>query len=719
MDQETLINHLSQLSKEYFDIACQIVLSRVFNIRAINIDGPYDGGTDFVGYGHDGARIDAAYQVTVQKKDIEKKFSKDLVKAIRDLDPARFYFLTSTPIPETRAIKLGHTKSDELGLPVICWGSRHIAGFLLEDSLLNVFLDKANYPLPRGYAKSPDYKEMALYGYTIMSDDARGIRDAVYDETVLYVLAEAQVLSESAITERVEHFLSLAPGKDAYLKNRIGALFSRHLLQRSDTGLIQLAPGARADVSDRRRLYERELYDLAAAQVDIMRQDFGVDWTIDHSREVSVIIADGYISRQLEVIEDAGAKAIVNPILNERKKDANAIKRYIMDASGLQGRKAFDAAEALVVNASNHPLVTKLARAAVFVALEGANPIVVSKALGAARWSDFNILVEPTVAIPWICAQLYQSEVNIFFDSSKTAIRRARTLRSELKIPYYYISECASHLLRARNYINVNEKGIEDELRLSPNAFIANYYSLKRKGVRLPPTLMDYLKTFSSAVQMERADHKEWVRAIMIDIQSILTRSGIEFVQIPFYGESDCIGFQTDYAYAMQSRSTRKPKMLIDHDVWALQFTQDQMVSSGERWIILTYDKAMIDVGKKGSYRGWVATPDRFLDLTAGSLPLSEAQYVSLLHSLAASSERTLAMAARILDRVIQLASDKMQDWEFKVAFDGFKESILRDYDLDRTGAESQLDVQVDEFLKEHGIDVIISDQDGDMPSAG
>jgi hypothetical protein len=244
-------------------------------------------------------------------------------------------------------------------------------------------------------------------------------------------------------------------------------------------------------VSARKRLYESELKDLAAAQVDIMRKDFNTDWTLEDSKEVSVFIADSYISKQIELLGDLKSIMHLKPIFNGQQRNEEDIRNYIIKKSNLAKRKASEAASSLVKNASNHPLITKLARASVYIALEGATPITTAKALGASRWSEFNIIVEPSVAIPWICSQLYRGSVNIFFDNSKRAVERAKNLDSKLFIPYYYINECASHLVRARNYSVLDQEHFAEELRHSPNAYISNYYSLKQAGERVPASLLD------------------------------------------------------------------------------------------------------------------------------------------------------------------------------------------------------------------------------------
>jgi hypothetical protein len=244
MDQDTLTNHLRNLSKLLFDIACQIILKDVFNVHAVSVDGTNDGGTDFISVRPSGARDSFAYQVTTQKENIPKKLNEDVRKVISKLDAKHFYFFTSKSISETTARKLEHEMSNDLGIPVTCYGSHHIAGFLLEDSLLNKFLDKTGYPLPRSFVGSSDFKEMALYGYTIMSEDARGMREGIYDDTILFVLSDHSELTEDQLLEEVMVFLQIGADKELYLKNRIGALFSAQRIQRTESGLIALSSNA-------------------------------------------------------------------------------------------------------------------------------------------------------------------------------------------------------------------------------------------------------------------------------------------------------------------------------------------------------------------------------------------------------------------------------------------------------------------------------------------
>jgi hypothetical protein len=704
MDQDTLTNHLTNMSKALFDIACRIVLKEVFNLTVINVDGPWDGGTDFTSFDKGGQRSLSAYQVTTQKKEIERKVYKDAQKVIERLGANKFYFITSISISETTARKLENTISEELKIPSICLGSKHIASFLIEESLLNRFLDEANYPLPRSFSASPDYREMALHAYTIMSDDARGMRDGIYDDTIIFIIADKQELTEHELIEETIKYLGLDENKYQYLSKRIGALFGKQFIQRTLDGKITISDKSGADLKIRRRIYEKELEDLSAAQIDLMRNEFDSNWSVEDSKSVSVFIADSYIADQVELLKEIKASIAINPILKLQEKGISSLKEYLLKKRIVAPNQIEEATEKLIKTASNHPLVTKLARASVYVALEGSNPIVSAKALGAGRWSDFNILVEPSVSIPWVCAQLFNGKVNPFFDASKRAIQKSLKLGSSLYISYFYLNECASHLLRARKYAGLDLN--PEELRYSPNAYISNYYSLIAQGTNIPDNIMEYLRIFSPSVLVERHDTKDWVRSIMTDIQTILNKSGISFIESPKYSHEQCSTFETEYIYHLSESKLDKPRHLVDHDAWALQFTHDLITKEGQHWLILTYDRSMISVGRSDVYAGWVTTPNRFLDLTASYDNLSEAQYISLVHSLATYSERTLSAGARIIDKIVQYASSEMQNWEFKKDFEEFKKNIIAKTDLDSIGAVQQIDASVDSFLESHGIKI-------------
>jgi hypothetical protein len=193
---------------------------------------------------------------------------------------------------------------------------------------------------------------MALYGYTVMSDDTRGMKEGIYDDTILFILSEQTELTESELIEKVIAFLGVEDNKYIDIKNRLGALSSKSRIKRTESNKISLASGAIDDVNARKRLYEKELADLAAAQIDIMRNDFKKDWTPENSKEVGVYIADCYIAKQFQLLKDIDSNIAIKGLFRDGKRGEEDIKNYIYEKTQLPKGQSSDAASKLIENAS-------------------------------------------------------------------------------------------------------------------------------------------------------------------------------------------------------------------------------------------------------------------------------------------------------------------------------------------------------------------------------
>lgn len=714
MDQETLSNHISKLSKHLFNNACKLILEDIYQEKAVNVDGKNDGGTDFTSFKNDGTRKLYAFQVTTQKTDIVRKGYKDAKKSIEKLGANKFFYMTTYFLTEIEARKFEKDIERELDIPCICLSSNQMAGLILSENLLNRFLDESGYPLPRSAGKgvgSIDFKENALHSYTLLSYDSANLKENIYDDSILYVLGSKGPMSNDEIVEEVRHLLSLNDTKVESISKRIGALFLKMLAKNGD-GKIILNPTAQNEFDSRQRIYEQELGSLTSAQIDLFRNEYGVDWGIEDSKKVAIWLADASIAEQIKNLKEAKATIITNPIFQVAENGLEKIREFLCKSKEVDKEKVEECIEKLLQLASNHPLITKISRASIYIALEGANPVSSAKALGANRWSDFNILIEPTVAIPYCCSILYKGFVNKYFDLSVRAIKRAIHLDCQLYIPYFYINECAGHLLQARKYNDIELN--EEELKFSSNAFVANYYSLKSQGVSVPSSFLDYLCTFSSSIKTERKDIKEWIRSIMSDIQSLLNKNNVEFVHTPTYDHDYCAVFEREYSHYLLEFKLDKPTHLVNHDIWALQFTNDEIVKENQHWIVLSYDRSLISVSRADTYKGWITNPSKFLDFSENSKPLSEAQLTSLVHSVATYSERTLSIGARIIDRIIRYASSQIQNWEFKQDLEIFKKEVIESFNSTSFDYAIEIDKKTDEFLKSKGI-VIEIDENTDV----
>ncbi|MDC7217797.1 MAG: hypothetical protein PQJ28_02105, partial [Spirochaetales bacterium] len=211
MDVETLTNHISKLGKKYFSKACSLVLNDIFGYQAIDIDGAYDGGADFISF-KDGEREPVAFQITTQKTDLKGKGYRDADKAIRKLGIQRFYYITSYNLDEIKARLLESEIAKELKVAATCLSPSTIAGLIIRDGKVNKFLETVDAPLPRNHGNFVDIKEKALHSYSIFSEDSDKLKLSVYEDTILFSLYGKKLTEDELINSTIT-FLNLSEDK--------------------------------------------------------------------------------------------------------------------------------------------------------------------------------------------------------------------------------------------------------------------------------------------------------------------------------------------------------------------------------------------------------------------------------------------------------------------------------------------------------------------------
>lgn len=700
MDIETFANHIINLGKQDFDILCRIILNDALKLCAYNVDGKNDGGSDFVTISEDGSRTKIAYQLTTQKSDIKNKAYKDAEKSIKKLGANRYFFMPTYNLSETDARELEITIENELGIPTTVYTPKVMAGFIVDKHLVKKFYELTGVEDGTSQSKETvDYLQMALHTYTFLSSDARNLKSQIYDDSMLYILSDTEKgKAREALVGETKDLLNLDESKDVVLKGRIDALMQKGLIKKSENSLLVLSPETAEDISLRKTLYSSEQGTFYTAQADILKR-YNIEWDNNDSKQSSVWIANDIIYQQISGLRSAGAE-ISNPFFkNVRKHGLDQLRSYLLTKKKLHHTNLEEVVKQLVEIASRHPLIVKIVRASVYISLEGAKPLAAAKSLGVNNWSEVNMLVEPTIGIPHLCSLQYKGSVNSYFDNAILAVKRARELGIRMLIPYYYLKECAGHLLLARKY---NELELNPtEMQHSKNAFVANYYALKAQGIPMPGSFLDYLATFSTAIKTEHSDYQAWIRDITTDIQSIFIQSGIEYLDIPRYEKGDLDEIDRMYRDCLPYH--HKPNHLIFNDVVSLKCTNSRILKNGEHWVLLTYDNSLIKVSESSFNNVWINNPYYFLDMTELTADLPDKKFCSLVHSFAQYSEQTLSIGARIIDRIVYYASENLQQWQFKEDLETLKKDII---EAATTKGFDFVDTQTDEFLKKHGVNI-------------
>lgn len=115
----------------------------------------------------------------------------------------------------------------------------------------------------------------------------------------------------------------------------------------------------------------------------------------------------------------------------------------------------------------------------------------------------------------------------------------------------------------------------------------------------------------------------------------------------------------------------------------------------------------MIDAGKNDLMNNWITTPRECLSLINTAKPLSECELVSLAHTIAPNaSQRSLRIAAKIMDRIVALANDELQNWEFQKEIRTLKNNLISEACKESIENNSNINSKVDNFLLSRGIEM-------------
>lgn len=129
-----------------------------------------------------------------------------------------------------------------------------------------------------------------------------------------------------------------------------------------------------------------------------------------------------------------------------------------------------------------------------------------------------------------------------------------------------------------------------------------------------------------------------------------------------------------------------------------------RITEKSEVRMCLSWDAVMIAVGKGRGDCGWIVSPHEAADVIQSRLRISDTKLTALAHSLARTRELPSEKGARIIDRVVQLASEKLQDWQFRQKLASFHRQALQRIDLN-SPSYTDVDQEIDGFLEHEGVE--------------
>ena len=707
MDAEEIQKRLPQLSRPNFRRVVALILKRVLNYDSINVDGGGDGGSDWLVFQQDGQRLRIAIQDTVQIQGWEKKALDDAQMAKKELGVNRYLFFTNRPHQQVTVTQFEEKISHETGLSCTVFEARRISELIQGRGLGGEFLGTTGEAV---FSRPPEMPEICLCAYGNLSADRQNHRDEIYRDTLLVACYEAgKPLQRNQIVDRAIEFLATSQMQRPLLDKQLEHLMSKGHIQKVADGMFDLTPEARKRLSESEQLYLSDWEALQSAQTQLMKTSgASIPWTAEDSRQAAVFVSRMFLQEQFELLRQA---RVDNLIANWSLRLGNPEQqlRDLLQHRGVPLPKIRNVIEEPVTLAKGRDVITKLTRTVTFVALEGRDPMLSAAALGRRSWDEVHVLIDSSVAIPFLCEKLNEVSSTYLFSLSGNAVCLFQSLKSSCSMLSGHVEECAAHLIQAYRYEPVeSDKGLVAALRSSENAFVAYYGALKMEGHAEGQNLLQFLNSFSrraAAAARDLHDLRQAARAVMPELQDLLNT-----YQLPCYPPRrvsfDRFGtLQKSFDVTCIETGKDRHPILREHDVEALAHLAGSTEQKGESWMMLTWDKTFIQVAQRDLPSAFVVSPEMAMDFAQPCRRLSDTQWCALAHRLAKVTSPSDELTARILDQVAHLNPDKLRDAAFRKHLLEFRDQALRMMPTDDDAKfHSWVEGQAKAFLKKHDV---------------
>ncbi len=704
MNQETIENFIKYLNKIDFDNIVSLILNKVFDLKAIDVDGKGDGGSDYRVFSDMGSHKTIAIQKTVQQADWQKKAYADAEKVLAEHKAQRFFFLTSRSRSSSSLMNLDNKISSNLGMASTSLGATEIAGLIVENNLIWEFAHSINLDKDFSYRDRPDQREIMLHSYFALSNDRIELRDNIYDKTILSTIHFSQrLLSREEILKASKESLGCHENRYSQISSRFDSLLSRGSIKKVDN-YFQLNSDISKAFIITDGIYCKELGLLASSQISIINSFKGI-WDEEHSEKASVLLAQLFVQKQINTAQHSSLTFSMTGF-KQAFGDPEHELRDLIRNSGVSAKSVDKALIQLIEISSNTPIIKKLTRSVIYHSLENVSSSKSVAILGQSSWSDVRVILDVSVAIPYICSRLFDHSKGRFSKGAIETIETLKTLSVKLTIPWVYLNECASHLLRALNYCDLPE--IEDSFQYSQNGFVSHYFNLKAMNKSIPPTLEQFIKIFSSAALNPNVEYRTHMGKVMDQLERKFREYGVNFENIDKHKIQDrhSSDIEKEYMWNLKEKKISKASNLIKHDTLVLSHIVKCLAEDDFSLICLTWDGIMIDTGRKIADCGWIISPHELNDIVQPKLNLSQGKLSTLAHTIARTIEKPSQIGSLIIDRIISLAHEELRDWQFMEKVKKFRDEALARIDTTKPIYKDIIEGETDEFLIKLGIDI-------------
>jgi hypothetical protein len=654
------------------ELAQECLKIRGFSRSTIS-DGVSDGGRDIRVYDAQFGlqTIPFAVQTSVERKNWKGKIKEDAKRALDKLKCSSFLYVTSHRLPDAEFQGLVDSLRSDIGVTLTKMDQQDIAALLLAQNIVSWFFSLVGIQVESSSEDAVTIRQEVVEAFVLFSSETQNFRQTMVEQAGIVCAVHAAPCTRV----HLERSMKVALGISGAVAEVACAGAVDRLLQyeqlHSKSGIISVDPEVKRNYVEARELAETQWGEL----VENVRKILGKYVSSAVSRESAKRLAS-QIGRILLAYREYQAAVLESSSTidgKEKTRYLSEIRACVSFAiqEGVPSGKAEDFIGDLSELADSLETVGRLTAGEVFRRLVSVDKSGLIRALGGSR--SLEIYLEPSVAIPLICAKLFGGVTDRFGRIVLSLYDFSEALGAKLLCPDVYIEESAAHLIDAASYQPIVEAGEIAELAGSENAFVSFYARLNDPS--LP--FMEFLKSFG--FRGGTGDFRVLREVAIANLTGILKRYKINFTKLApnLIREGARVRAEEDLAYIYREMKESRPAVLIRHDARVLSFLRSRALESGPASILATWDRTLLQACKKDQLDWWALEPSSLADLL--SLTNTEGTAIA-----AVSWEISLSMSkdaeekgARIWDALVKLEGEGLRDADRLARAQVFRQEYL------------------------------------------
>lgn len=669
ISQEFIKTQIMGMGVDKFDQLVAFVLKKCFAYNPCPVNGKGDGGSDFRLFGQHNYVLFQdknsmpvlAVQVTIQEQNWQDKAMQDARKAKENIpDLTGYLFITSRSREQADLLMLQNNIAQEVRIPATCLGGTELAGLISSNGLFREFAAISGLEIPEKIIGRPDSRLKMLHRLFAMSSTRSDARTEIYDTMIISQLSSNESgLPRTKLIERVRRSLELSEIHDVSINSRIDSLLNKKI--RQINGVLFLTDDTAKDVELANLAFEADI-EYLDTEINKIIDSLGGHIVNSSTEKLAMLIAECYVNNQFKKLNRLAMTSLLR--LPSEKIDLIAtLTRKMYEYGVTDVEKAMDQIFDL---ASSNMLMKKLINATIYAFMEHqSNPCAVLM-LGEYDWQNIHVILDASVAIPYLVTSLYGNSGDRFSNVFSSALTVLKNNHANLVVTYDYINECSSHLVECCN--SCKNSSINPTYdNASTNRYVSHYCQmLLRKETKMPDTLMEYIENISSEAVKSIADKREKIKRVMSEIQPLLAEYGVAFEKIPQYDvEKYRKDLEVDYTYELENKGKKRPSHLIDHDLNTLAHIRRNYSEKNQTTVFLTWDTILLELSTKVAKSGIVLSPAEAVDLFQFSQTISDNKLCDIAFEFASNNSRPAFSAIALLDYLMEKAEKlNITEWE-------------------------------------------------------